>query len=176
MALHGLAWELVALAAASSPPELSESSDSHLRLCRATSDRVGPNGAGLPRRGRPSETEGARHVHRRPGSSLPCRGRRGAREGLHGRPRAGGWDRDPYTVSITKYLPRNMVSRVSVGLILVASPKASGESTSEEGARARARPASGALVKRPPRRRHRSNVGNRERVCVCVCAEGWGDR
>ena len=92
LALHGLAWELVALAAASSPPELSESSDSHLRLCRATSDRVGPNGAGLPRRGRPSETEGARHVHRRPGSSLPCRGRRGSREGLHVRPEsAEGW-------------------------------------------------------------------------------------
>ena len=46
-----MALEVVALAAASSPPALSESSESHVRSFRATRDRVGPNAAGRPRRG-----------------------------------------------------------------------------------------------------------------------------
>ena len=46
--LHVLAGEVVALAAASSPPALSESSKSQPRSCRATRDRVWPNAAGGP--------------------------------------------------------------------------------------------------------------------------------
>ena len=90
-----LAWEVVALAAASSPPALSESSDSHVRSCRATRDRVGPDAAGRPRRGRPLAVVSESHPsgesgdmgRRRPGGSLP-RARAGA--DLRGRPEPAG--------------------------------------------------------------------------------------
>ena len=45
-----LAWEVVALAAASTPPALSESSESHVRSCRATRDPT--RSAGLAVAGR----------------------------------------------------------------------------------------------------------------------------
>ena len=41
----------LALAAVSSPPAHSELSESHVRSCRATSDRVGQNAVGRPRGG-----------------------------------------------------------------------------------------------------------------------------
>ena len=50
-AQHVLVSEVVALAAASTPPALSESSELHVRSCRATRDRVVPNAASLPHRG-----------------------------------------------------------------------------------------------------------------------------
>ena len=39
-----LSWEVIAVAAASYPPALSESSEAHVGLCRAIRDLVGPNG------------------------------------------------------------------------------------------------------------------------------------
>ena len=98
LARHVLAWEVVALAAVSSPPALSESSESHVRPCRATRDRVGPNPAGRPRRGGPPAVVSESHPsgesgdagRRRPGGSLPRRGRRGAGAGLRGRPEPAG--------------------------------------------------------------------------------------
>ena len=100
MARHILAWEVVALAAASSPPALSESSESHVRSCRATRDRVGPSAAGRPRRGGPpavimiSEShpsgESGNTGRRRPGGSLPGCCRRGAGAGLCCRPEPAG--------------------------------------------------------------------------------------
>ena len=81
--LAGLAWEVVALAAASSPPALSESSESHVRSCRATRDRVGPNAASRPRRGGPPAVVSESHPsgesgdtgRRRPGARCPARSR-----------------------------------------------------------------------------------------------------
>ena len=57
-------WQIfsIALAAASSPPALSELSESPVRSCRATSDRVGHrnNAAGRPRRGACASPAGSR--------------------------------------------------------------------------------------------------------------------
>ena len=98
LARHVLAWEVVALAAVSSPPALSESSESHVRSCRATRDRVGPNPTGWSCRGGPPAVVSESHPigesgdagRRRQGGSLHRRGRRSAGAGLRGRPKPAG--------------------------------------------------------------------------------------
>ena len=65
-------------------PSRSSRTDSHVRSCRATRDRVSPNAAGRPCRGGPPVVESESHPSgessdtgpRRPGGSLPRRGRR----------------------------------------------------------------------------------------------------
>ena len=100
LAGHVLAWEVVALTAASSPPVLSESSESHVCPCRATRDRVGPDAAGVAGcwpsySSRIRVTTAATLGRRLPGGPLPRRGRRGAGIRLRGRP-------EPTSPSITE--------------------------------------------------------------------------
>ena len=93
---HVLAWEVVALAAALSPLALSESSEWHVRSCRATRYRVAPNAAGRPRRwGPPSVVSQSLQGFRVGGAagrgkSLLRSGLSGAGAGLRGRPELAG--------------------------------------------------------------------------------------
>ena len=126
LAGHGLASEVVALAAVFSPPALSESSESHVRSYRAKSDRFGPNATGRPRRGGPHAILSESHPSGESGNT-------GRRRRAHIPTAAGaGWGRSARLEGVwvgsktinairgTANVPTFVISLLSIEFIFVA--------------------------------------------------------